>query len=153
MILKHLHIIEKPGLQQIRIEGGKIKNVEANDALNGTDELAFENAMAFPGLINSHDHLDFNLFPQTGNRIYNNYTEWSRDIKQHNQQAIDEVLKIPAELCTQWGLYKNLLNGITTVVNHGEHLNITKSPISVFQDCYSLHSIHFENNWKYQLNR
>jgi len=29
--------------------------------------------MAFPGLINSHDHLDFNLFPLWGNRKYNNY--------------------------------------------------------------------------------
>ena len=153
MLLKNVHIIGAPGLQHIHIQSGKIKAViDAADESAGPS-LSFENAMAFPGLINSHDHLDFNCFPQIGNRIYNNYTEWSRDIKKHNQQEIDAVLKIPVRLRTQWGLYKNLLNGVTTVVNHGEHLKIAENLIGVFQDCYSLHSIHFENNWKYQLNR
>lgn len=152
MLLKNVHIIGAPGRLHIHIRGGKIKAVT-----NAVDDhrgpiLSFENAIAFPGLINSHDHLDFNLYSQTGNRIYNNYTEWSRDIRKNNQPEIDAVLKIPAKLRTQWGIYKNLLNGVTTVVNHGEHLDIKDNLISVFQDCYSLHSIHFENNWKYQLN-
>ena len=152
MLLKNVHIIGGAGLQHIHIQSGKIKAV--TDAVDGTagPTLSFENAIAFPGLINSHDHLDFNLFPQTGNRTYNNYTEWSRDIRKNNQPEIDAILKIPQQLRTQWGIYKNLLNGVTTVVNHGENLKITNSLIGVFQGCYSLHSIHFENNWKYQLN-
>ena len=59
------------------------------------NSIEFENAIAFPGLINSHDHLDFNLFPQTGNRIYNNYAEWGKDIHDQNKETINAVLKIP----------------------------------------------------------
>ena len=54
--------------------------------------------LLFPGLINSHDHLDFNLFPQTGNRIYNNYTEWGKDIQYQNKETINAVLKIPQQI-------------------------------------------------------
>ena len=153
MLFKDVHIIGTTGLQNILIQSGKIKAVSdvAVDAAGSS--LSFENAIAFPGLINSHDHLDFNLFPQTGNHIYPNYTEWGKDIREHNQEAIDDVLKIPRQLRTQWGMYKNLLNGVTTVVNHGERLTFANSLITVFQDAYSLHSIHFENNWKYRLNR
>ena len=49
-------------------------------------------------------------------------------------------------------MYKNLLNGITTVVNHGEKLNITNNFINVIQNIYCLHSIQFEKNWKFKLN-
>ncbi len=114
--------------------------------------LNFDGALAFPGLINSHDHLDFNLFPPLANRIYNNYTEWGRDIHTNNKAAIEPILKIPQPLRTQWGIYKNLLNGFTTVVNHGKHLDTGSPPITVFQDGYCLHSVGFEPNWKWKLN-
>src|SRR6476620_508977 len=76
-------------------------------------EIIFEDAMVFPGLINSHDHLDFNLFPQLGNRHFLNYTEWGRLLHDENRQEIDEVLKIPLALRVQWGIYKNLVCGVT----------------------------------------
>ena len=117
MRLCNLNIIETEGLQHIQVENGKIKAVTDNEKTlqNNPKELRieFQNAIAFPGLINSHDHLDFNLFPQIGNRIYNNYSEWGKDIHIQNKEAINAVLKIPLHLRTQWGLYKNLLNGIT----------------------------------------
>ena len=65
-----------------------------------------------------------------------------------NKKIIGTVLKIPQGTRTQWGLYKNLLNGITTVVNHGEKLNINSNFITVIQNNYCLHSIQFEKNWK-----
>jgi len=108
--------------------------------------------MAFPGLINSHDHLDFNSFPQLGNKFYNNYIEWGDDIHRQNKDAIDRVLKIPQQLRTQWGVYKNLLNGITTVVNHGIRLPIKDELITVWQHSNSLHSVKLEKRWKYKLN-
>jgi cytosine/adenosine deaminase-related metal-dependent hydrolase len=114
--------------------------------------LDLDGALAFPGLINSHDHLDFNLFPRLGNRIYNNYTEWGPDIHTNNKNVIQPIVSIPQNLRTQWGMYKNLLNGFTTVVNHGEHLDIANPLINVFQDCYCLHSVGFEPNWKWKLN-
>ena len=106
----------------------------------------------FPGLINSHDHLDFNLFPQTGSRIYNNYIDWAQDIHAPHKETINAVLRIPQHIRTQWGLYKNLLNGVTTVINHGEKLSIDNNIINVVQGNFFLHSIRFEKNWKLKLN-
>ncbi|HKP32927.1 MAG TPA: hypothetical protein VJT83_09375 [Chitinophagaceae bacterium] len=114
-------------------------------------ELNFENALAFPGLVNSHDHLDFNLFPQLGSRTYNNYTEWGANIHQQYKNEIAEVLKVPKAIRTQWGVYKNLLAGVTTVVNHGEKLEIVDPLITVIQDTNSLHSVKFEKYWKLKL--
>jgi cytosine/adenosine deaminase-related metal-dependent hydrolase len=118
-----------------------------NDALR----LDFDNAILFPGLVNSHDHLDFNLFPQFGGDIYNNYTEWGSYIHKKYKSEIAAVLQVPLELRIQWGIFKNLLCGVTTVVNHGAYLNIDNSPITVLQTpC--IHSVQFDKLWKLKLN-
>jgi len=62
------------------------------------------------------------------------------------------VLQIPQALRTRWGIYKNLLNGVTTVINHGKRLNTTDDLIDVYQGSASLHSLKGEKNWKYRLN-
>ena len=50
-------------------------------------------------------------------------------------------------------MYKNLLNGFTTVVNHGAILDTgTEELVSVFQDCHCLHSLGTEKHWKWKLN-
>lgn len=152
MKLNNVHIIGFDGLQCIHIENGVIKTVTDAIPLSAGPGKPFTDVIAFPGLINSHDHLDFNLFPQLGNRIYQDYKEWGEDIYKTNKRTIDDVLKIPKELRIKWGIYKNLLNGVTTVVNHGEELKIDDDLITVFQNVYSLHSIHFEKNWKWKLN-
>jgi cytosine/adenosine deaminase-related metal-dependent hydrolase len=137
------------------INNQHIKKINTDPSLsNEENDLSFyfENALVFPGLINSHDHLDFNLFPRLGNRIYKNYLEWGNDIHQQNKTIINAVLKIPKTLRTQWGIYKNLLNGITTVFNHGKPLHIQDPLIDIFQDKHSLHSVRLEKNWKWKLN-
>ncbi len=139
----------------MEVSSEKIKNIAnrtTHKNFKSGDTIFFEDAIAFPGLINSHDHLDFNLFPKIANQVYNNYKEWGKDIHEKNKEAINAVLKIPQHLRTQWGMYKNLLNGITTVVNHGEKLAITDNFITVLQNARSLHSIQFEKNWKLKLN-
>ncbi|HET6995225.1 MAG TPA: amidohydrolase family protein [Chitinophagaceae bacterium] len=118
---------------------------------NDEVQLEFSNAIAFPGLVNSHDHLDFNLFPQLGNRIYKSYREWGEDIQKNNREIIESVLNVPQDLRIKWGLYKNLVNGFTTVVNHGKHLDIIDPIITVFQGSHSLHSVR-EKGWKLKLN-
>jgi cytosine/adenosine deaminase-related metal-dependent hydrolase len=115
--------------------------------------LPLEGAIALPGLINSHEHLDFNLFPMLGNRTYQDYTEWGKDIHQQNKTRISQVLKTPLPVRTQWGIYKNLLNGFTTVVNHGRRLDTsTEELVTVYQDCHCLHSLGTEKHWKWKLN-
>ena len=157
MLLCNLRIIGKKGLQNIQVTNGKITAVTevekySKNSKENKTQIEFADVIAFPGLINSHDHLDFNLFPQTGNHIYNNYTEWGKDIHIKNKGTIDAVLKIPQYIRTQWGLYKNLLNGVTTVVNHGGKLNIKSNLINVIQSTNCLHSTQFEKNWRWKLN-
>src|SRR6266576_6659138 len=115
MQLCNLNIIGqgKERMQTIQVTKGKITAVTEKEKFPKKSSIEtifnFENVIAFPGLINSHDHLDFNMFPQTGNRIYKNYAEWGKDIHDQNKETINPVLKIPQHIRTQWGLYKNLL--------------------------------------------
>jgi cytosine/adenosine deaminase-related metal-dependent hydrolase len=151
MLLRNLQSVNNDKRTDIRIENGKIESVSEHlQAL--TEGIEFIDAIVFPGLINSHDHLDFNLFPQLGNRKYNNYIEWGEDIHKHNKEVINKVLKVPQELRVQWGIYKNLLNGITTVVNHGPKLSVANDIITVWKNCYALHSVRLEKGWRFKLN-
>ena len=155
--LNSLHIPGQQGPRDIFIADGLFVDVSSDRSLPESAPpdltLSLPGAIAFPGLINSHDHLDFNLFPRLGNAIYSNYTEWGHDIHLRNRKEIDAVLQIPQPLRTAWGIYKNLLNGFTTVVNHGETLPVDNELITVFQDQRCLHSVGFEKNWRWRLNR
>jgi cytosine/adenosine deaminase-related metal-dependent hydrolase len=153
MLLKNLEIIGHNKKQCIQLRDGYIKEIAGQ--IDSPDELVlkFEDVIAFPGLINSHDHLDFNSFPRLGNRKYANYVEWGNDIHDQDKEQIRKVLNIPQELRIRWGVYKNLLNGITTVVNHGPKLHVDEDLISIFQDCHSIHSIRLEKRWWLRLNK
>ncbi len=135
----------------IRLRYGSILSV-SDSAQKDSIVIDLSGATAYPGFINSHDHLDFNLFPATGNRLYDNYREWGRDIHANNKAEINHILQIPTAIRTLWGMYKNLVNGFTTVVNHGKKLVIDDPFITVYQDAYSLHSTGFEKYWKLKLN-
>jgi cytosine/adenosine deaminase-related metal-dependent hydrolase len=153
MVLNNLRLAGYAAPQSLYIQDGYIQYLGAAENPGpGCLTLDFDEAFAFPGLINSHDHLDFNCFPALGNHAYPNYVEWGKDIHTHNKEAIEPVLKIPRALRVQWGIYKNLLNGITTVVNHGPALPVSDALITVFQQCYCLHSVRLEKNWRYKLN-
>lgn len=145
----------RAGKKNIFISQGKIERLaDAEEAIAGHSSLVtnMQGLVAFPGFINSHDHLDFNNYPQLGNGGYNNYAEWGPGIHNRYAAEIEAVKRIPQPLRIQWGLYKNLLNGFTTVVNHGEKIKGQNSLITVFQDCYNLHSVSFEKNWWWKLN-
>jgi cytosine/adenosine deaminase-related metal-dependent hydrolase len=153
MLLQNLHIIGHDTVKDLRIGNDKIHEITSSlTSLNDEMRLDFSNAIAFPGLINSHDHLDFNLFPQLGNQVYKSYREWGEDIQKNDMEIIESVLGVPEEIRIKWGLYKNLVNGFTTVVNHGKHVEISNPFINVFQECHSLHSVR-EKGWKFKLNR
>jgi cytosine/adenosine deaminase-related metal-dependent hydrolase len=138
----------------IRVRDGKITQISPGHFHDKKDELnlAFDDAVVLPGLINSHDHLDFNLFPPLAGRTFKNYTEWGIYIHLKHKDVIDSVLMIPEKLRIQWGVYKNLLCGVTTVVNHGKKINAHNDLITVYQDCQSIHSVHFDKRWRFALN-
>jgi cytosine/adenosine deaminase-related metal-dependent hydrolase len=154
MILNNIKMAGTDEPVNICVDGDKIKNVSAAVISDANDKviLTFDNAIVFPGLINSHDHLDFNLFPQLGDRIYSSYTEWGKHIHKTYKDEIASVLKIPVSLRARWGVYKNLLCGVTTVVNHGEVLGLENDLITVFEKTQVLHSVQFEKGWKFKLN-
>lgn len=152
MWLSNVYHAEAECTVNIAVQQGHISSVNNTSVANHEPALYFEDATVIPGLINSHDHLDFNIFPQLGNRVYDNYTGWGKDIHLQNKTIIDAVLKIPVGLRATWGLYKNLLAGVTTVLNHGKKLQLANDMITVHQKPLSLHSVAFEKNWKYKLN-
>ncbi|HLX53611.1 MAG TPA: hypothetical protein VKR58_06705, partial [Aquella sp.] len=64
MLLSNLLSIPGEQCVDVLIEGQKMVSVSphVHSAAINTDEspIEFNNAIVFPGLINSHDHLDFN---------------------------------------------------------------------------------------------
>ncbi len=155
MILKNVRIAGETGRKDIHTDGRLISSIQETGSMigGGGPALQFDEAMAFPGLVNSHDHLDFDLFPQYSSGIYRNYTEWGHDIQANFKAQIGDITKIPRSLRVRWGLYKNLLAGVTTVVHHGEKIEIDHPVIDVYQEYHFLHSLAFEKNWKLKLFR
>ncbi|MGZ3754308.1 MAG: hypothetical protein ACXVAY_02720 [Mucilaginibacter sp.] len=151
MVLANVLLKDGPGPVDIGIRADVVFNVAANMLLPGP-RIVFDNAIAFPGLINSHDHLDFNLFPQMGHQVYQNYTQWGKDIHERDKDEINKVLKVPVPLREEWGIIKNLLCGVTTVVNHGEKVKLTNPLITVYEAYQFIHSVQFEKRWKLKLN-
>lgn len=149
MILNNVTKITGNGPTNIYLKNAKLK--PSGNAISGGLQLELNGALAFPGLVNAHDHLDFNLFPQLGDKIYSNYTEWGHHIHTHYKQEIEAVLKVPLALRIKWGIFKNLLCGVTTVVNHGEHLPV-KDPLITVEQGHSIHSVQFEKWWRLKLN-
>ncbi len=154
MVLNNLTLVENQKSVNITVKGKVISDVSNNTTslIDNNFQIDFDDAIAFPGLINSHDHLDFNCFSILNKHTYNNYTEWGRDIHKIYKKEINEVLKIPVTLRAAWGMYKNLLAGVTTVVNHGPVLNINEPLITVRQEFQCLHSVKFEHFWQWKLN-
>lgn len=110
--------------------------------------------IAFPGFINAHDHLDFNLFPTFTNRFFEDYTEWGEYLHLNFQDEIQRVLQIPIELRIQFGVLKNLVNGFAGVVHHGNHheriKSLTKFPVGL--NYRYIHSIKTDKFWRIKLN-
>jgi cytosine/adenosine deaminase-related metal-dependent hydrolase len=86
--------------------------------------------MILPGLVNAHDHLEFNLFPRLGHGPYPNAAAWAEDIFKPSQEPIASQLKLPKPIRLWWGGLKNLLNGVTSVAHHNPY-----EP-SVFCKCF-----------------
>jgi len=84
-------------------------------------ELDLTGYLILPGLINAHDHLEFNLFPRLGLGPYSNAREWAADIFHPNTSPVREHLSIPKRVRLAWGGLRNLLSGVTTVAHHNPY--------------------------------
>lgn len=106
--------------------------------------------LILPGLINAHDHLEFNLFPRLGQGPYPNATVWAKDIFDPSQSSIREQLAIPKAVRLVWGGIKNLISGVTTVAHHNSFHPIFESPsfpVRVLKHYGWAHSLYFSPDW------
>ncbi len=154
MILENIYIPGN-GVCDLTIKEGDIysilESITAPPPLHASNNLQMDGCIAFPGLINSHDHLEFNVFPRLGHTQYADYIEWGNDIHVQDKKVIESVLKIPTSLRAAWGMYKNLFNGVTTVIQHGTKLHLQNPVIHIHEDHSSLHSVHLDKTWKRKL--
>lgn len=84
-------------------------------------QLDLSGYLLLPGLINAHDHLEFNLFPRLGCGPYPNAAAWARDIYHPRRDPVQQHLRIPRTVRLFWGGLKNLLSGVTTVAHHNPY--------------------------------
>jgi cytosine/adenosine deaminase-related metal-dependent hydrolase len=74
--------------------------------------------LLLPGLINVHDHLEFNLFPRLGRGPWGNASNWAAAVYHPADPPLKEHLLVPKKARLYWGGIKSLLSGVTTVAQH-----------------------------------
>jgi cytosine/adenosine deaminase-related metal-dependent hydrolase/SAM-dependent methyltransferase len=112
----------------LRINQGRIAFIGNAQGLSVQTQTAREaridlgGYLVFPGLVNSHDHLEFALFPRLGKGGYRNFMEWAHDIHHPENSPVREHRAIPKSTRLWWGGIRNLLSGVTTVCHHNPYV-------------------------------
>lgn len=99
--------------------------------------------LLMPGLVNTHDHLQFSLFPRLANPPYQNYIDWGDDIHSGFPELIALHKAVPRQVRLWWGGIRNLLCGVTTICHHDPlwpELRRRDFPVQVLQQYGWAHS-------------
>jgi cytosine/adenosine deaminase-related metal-dependent hydrolase len=158
MLLRGVEIVGEGGdSQEIAIADSTITRVSpcvSRGAPLDRDGLTldFGEAIAFPGLTNSHDHLEFDLHPRLGHARYADYREWGDDIHRRDGDVIASLQRVPKAVRLRWGALKNLLCGVTTVAHHGARGDDLRSlPVRAAPGT-AIHSVGAAPHWRLRLN-
>lgn len=130
-------------------EGGRILPFDSRVAPHA--EIDLTGCLLLPGLINAHDHLEFNLFPRLGTGPYANASEWAKDIYRPDDSPVREHLLVPKPVRLIWGGIKNLLSGVTTVAHHNPYARrvfTERFPVKVLRRYGWAHSLDFSPDVK-----
>jgi cytosine/adenosine deaminase-related metal-dependent hydrolase len=134
------------------IDDGHITAIR--DHADATEQsLNLQGYALLPGLINSHEHLEFGLFPKLGRPAgapsYRNSTEWAKEIHHVHSGIIERYRQIPKTTQLWWGAIRNLLCGVTTVCHHNplhEEMTSPNFPVRVLSRFSWSHSIAFDRD-------
>ncbi len=134
----------------LTISGGR---VYTGQALAGSVGLDLGPVIAFPGLVNSHDHLEFNCYPALGNPPYEQDSEWFRDVQENFAEVIGDIEALPLPDRIAWGIAKNLISGVTAVLHHGPYHEAVFEgcPLDVVRGFHFIHSVHGQDGWRREL--
>jgi cytosine/adenosine deaminase-related metal-dependent hydrolase/ubiquinone/menaquinone biosynthesis C-methylase UbiE len=134
----------------VSIDDGRIAAIRAHADVT-TLALNLQNYVLLPGLINSHEHLEFGLFPKLGRPAgapsYRNSAEWADEIHQVHSGIIERYKHIPRTTQLWWGAIRNLLCGVTTVCHHNplhEELTRPNFPVRTLSRFGWSHSMAFD---------
>lgn len=129
----------------VRVAGGWIAEVGTGlAARSGERVLELGDHVAFPGLINAHDHLDLDLLPPLGNPPYSSFYAWAQEIYRPRDPSVQELQRVALGDRLWWGAYKNLIAGVTTVMHHDPYHR------SVFEEDFPLRVV-YPYRWAHSL--
>ena len=149
LLLREGYFLVDGGFQlcDLRITGSTISDLGPGlHALPNEKVVSLAGLHVVPGLINSHDHLEFNLYHRLGHPPYQNYVDWANDIQKTEKCAIKKVSQVPLKYRLLWGAYKNILSGVTTVVHHNRYYGFFRFnyPLEVYHPYQWIHSLRLE---------
>jgi cytosine/adenosine deaminase-related metal-dependent hydrolase len=135
----------------IEIKDGRVQRIMPSNLQNArsSSSVDLEGFLILPGLINAHDHLEFNLFPRLGKGPYPNSEAWAHDIYRPGRSPLREHCSVPKPVRLWWGGLKNLLSGVTTVCHHNpydEEVFARDFPVCVVKRYGWCHSLAFDKN-------
>jgi len=132
----------------VEIKDGHIARIAPAVDSPSSSNIDLDGYLVLPGLINAHDHLEFNLFPRLGNGPYKNSREWADDIYQPERSPLREHRSVPRPVRLWWGGLKNLLSGVTTVCHHNPYDETLGEdfPVQVVKRYGWAHSLDFEDD-------
>lgn len=147
---------QSPLQADFEVKGQIIRRIGRHVSRQGREQVIdAEGCYVFPGLVNSHDHLEFNLYPRLGSPPYRNAYEWGRDVHARSPDIIRSIESIPLPLRSWWGAWKNLFSGVTVVVHHGRlgFLHRRFLPVSVPSRVSIAHSLEFEDDIEHSIRK
>ena len=155
MILRGATIVGGgPDPVDVVVTGERIERVGAPGGAavsKGRTVVDVGGAMVFPGLVNSHDHLEFDLYPPLGHGPYPDFLAWGEDIHRRDAQTIGRVESVPRAARVRWGVLKNLLAGVTAVADHGGTAAARAIwPLRLLPGT-SIHSVALDRGWRRRL--
>jgi cytosine/adenosine deaminase-related metal-dependent hydrolase len=137
----------------VAVKAGRILPFDSR--VNDPTDVDLSGHLLLPGLINAHDHLEFNLFPRLGRGPWPNASAWAAEVHRPDESPVKEHLRVSKNVRLIWGGIKNLLSGATTVAHHNPYepfVFTDRFPVRVVKRYGWAHSLPFSpdirDRWK-----